>query len=198
LDSILQLKRKQTSSKTANKRNSFKKAKSVKNSSTPEAEKIDAVVSSNDQEVSPVCNIPTPCPTLSMDNQYGSPASGMGTYHNIEQLPILTVPMATNRKIPNMPMPNIISRSSSIVDPSRCQFVAERNNGMTYNDIIGNAIAVLNPQPLISNDECTANEDLQFDNDFNNVLSSLMVADFSEQRTFHSEFEDVLQVLVNE
>lgn len=209
LDSILKLKRKQSgASNTANKKNSFKKVKNSKKSSVPRVEDTNSAVSdekemndlSNEQEITPVKNIPTSCLSLSNDNQCINLDSDMDMYLKTE-LPILTVPMLKCKKIQNAP--NVIYRSPSTVEPMTCysnsiqplSSITQINNAMICDShVIGNNVTSSNRQCFLT----TANEDLQFDNDFNNVLSSLMVADFSEQVTFCSEYEDVLKMIVND
>lgn len=200
LDSILKLKRKQPgASKTANKRNSFKKPKNPKISNVANQDVADSDIndkkandSLNKQEMVTLKNIPTPCLSLSDDN----------LCTNLS--PILTVPMLRCRN-----EPNIISRRVSLTEPMTC-----RSNSIhplssltqLKNALIHNSDAIVpdmiqsnsNCQTVLSMNSCAADEDLQYDNDFNNVLSSLMVADFSEQGNFCSEYEDVLKVIVND
>lgn len=201
LDSILKLKRK--ASNTANKKNSFKKVKNPKKCSVPRVEDANSAVSdeketnalSNEQEI-----IPTSRLSLSNDNQCINLDSDMEIYLKTE-LPILTVPMLNCKKIQNAP--NVIYRSPSTVEPMTCysnsiltlSSTTQINNALICDShVIGNNVISSNRQCFLT----AANEDLQFDNDFNNVLSSLMVADFSEQMTFCSEYKDVLKMIAND
>lgn len=210
VNSLLKLKKKTAPNPSAKRMLSLQKKKSKKSVSAPVFIESSTEIPMNSPAQLQRKKHITNTPILPLSSNISDDKKDDHIDMTVDQLPTLAVPRLYSKNnmygspdIIQRPL-NIISRSSSVLEsPSQStqtnisKQIAHATKRSNTNHVENNTNSVYS-QALLEMNQISSMDELQYDNDFNNVLSSLMVADFSEQGSFYSEYEDVLKVLVSD